>query len=278
MLDLLLDAVMDILKTLPILLVVYALLSVLENKLKTTPALLSKTAQFGPVCGALAGAIPQCGFSAAASALYLDGYLAPATLIAVFLATSDEAIPILLASPNGVRDTILLLVCKTILAVVGGYFLLATVFRRKIRFDEPIEVEMEDCGCGSAGLFPSVLWRTAKTAVFLVVILLMVNLAVYFVGEDRLSALLLGGTIFQPIICATIGLIPSCAISVLLTELYVSGTIGFGSLIAGLSTGAGFGYIILLSDRSKRKKAYAIIAATWVLAVIGGIVTQYILV
>ena len=91
------DAFFDVLKTVPLLLLVYALLYYIENRLTDTPALLSRTAQFGPAVGALAGSIPQCGFSAAASALFSAGYLAPATLVAVFLATSDEAVPVMLA-------------------------------------------------------------------------------------------------------------------------------------------------------------------------------------
>ena len=102
------------------------------------------------------------------------------------------------------------------------------------------------------------------------------NALVFFVGEERLSAVLLGGSLLQPVLCAVIGLVPSCAISVLLTELYLSGAIGLGGLIAGLSTGAGFGYMILLRDRSGRKKALPVIAATWALAVLGGIAVQCI--
>lgn len=276
LLDVLLDSVLDIVKTLPILVIVYALLYWLENRMRTTPALLEKAAQFGPFCGALAGAVPQCGFSAAASALFLDGYLAPATLVAVFLATSDEAIPVLLAGGHGVGDVIRLVAVKTVLATAGGYLLRFTLLRERPHFGEPLEIEVEDCSCCEGGAIPSVLWRTVKTALLLFVVLFVFNTGVHLIGEDRISSFLLSGSVFQPVLCATIGLVPSCAISVLLAELYASGAIGFGSMIAGLSTGAGFGYMILLSDPGQRKDAYKIIALTWVLAVTGGIIAQAI--
>lgn len=275
--EVLLDSVMDILKTIPILLLVYALLYWIESKTRTTPALLEKAAQFGPVCGAIAGAVPQCGFSAAASALYLDGILAPSTLVAVYLATSDEAIPVLLGNGGGGAAVIRLIAAKTILAIAGGYLLRLTVLRERPRWREPIEVEMDECACCGGGVVSGVFLRTAKTALLLFVVLLIMNCAVFFIGEDRISSLLLSGSILQPLLCATVGLIPSCAVSVLFAELYAGGAIGFGSMVAGLSTGAGFGYMILLSDRQHRRRAYKIIFLTWILAAVGGIAVQALL-
>ena len=246
------DAFFDVLKTVPLLLLVYALLYYIENRLTDTPALLSRTAQFGPAVGALAGSIPQCGFSAAASALFSAGYLAPATLVAVFLATSDEAVPVMLAGGASAKSILALLVVKFVLAALGGYLLRCTVFRRReVKLDEPL-----------------------KTSLFLFAVLLVLDLVLLAVGEDRLASVLLGGSIFQPLLCAVLGLVPSCAMSVLLSELYVSGTISFGALVAGLSTGAGFGYIVLLGEKQGRRRAAPVILATFVLAAVGGTVTQ----
>ena len=275
MLEILSDSFFDIVKTLPLLLLVYALLYYVENRLTNTPTLLARAARFGPVVGALAGTVPQCGFSAAAAALFSAGYLAPATLVAVFLATSDEAVPVLLAGGVGFQKVILLLVTKFALAVVGGYLLRLTVFREKKRGHEPIEIEMEDCSCCSGGSpVAVVLWRTLKTGLFLFLILLALNGVIALIGEDRLSALLLADTVWQPLLCAVLGLVPSCAMSVLLSQLYVSGTLSFGALIAGLSTGAGFGYIVLFQEKEGRRRALPVIAATFVLAVIGGTLLQ----
>lgn len=275
MLDILFDSFLDIVKTLPLLLLVYALLYYIENRLTNTPALLSRAAQFGPVVGALAGTVPQCGFSAAAAALFSAGYLAPATLVAVFLATSDEAVPVLLAGGAGVKQVVILLLVKFALAVVGGYLLRLTIFREhRPKDEEPLQIEMETCGCGQGSPVAVVIWHTLKTALFLFAVLLALNLLIGLIGEARLSALLLSDTVFQPLLCALLGLVPSCAMSVLLSELFVSGTISFGALVAGLSTGAGFGYIVLFQDRAGRRRALPVIAATFVIAVVGGILLQ----
>ena len=271
------DAFFDVLKTVPLLLLVYALLYYIENRLTDTPALLSRTAQFGPAVGALAGSIPQCGFSAAASALFSAGYLAPATLVAVFLATSDEAVPVMLAGGASAKSILALLVVKFVLAALGGYLLRCTVFRRReVKLDEPLEIELNACGCGEP--LPNILGHTLKTSLFLFAVLLALDLVLLAVGEDRLASVLLGGSIFQPLLCAVLGLVPSCAMSVLmsvlLSELYVSGTISFGALVAGLSTGAGFGYIVLLGEKQGRRRAAPVILATFVLAAVGGTVTQ----
>ncbi len=267
----------DIVQAIPILLIVYALLYWIENRLRSTPALLEKSAEFGPVVGALAGLIPQCGFSAAAAALFGDGFLAPATLVAVFLATSDEALPILLSEGASGTEIAALFGSKFVLAVVSGYILRLIWGRQKNRNHE-IEVDMEGgCGCGcDHGPLRGILGRTLETTILLFVITFVLELAVHSIGTDRLATIMLKDSVFQPIICAVIGLIPSCAISVVLTQLYTSGVIGMGSLIAGLSTGAGFGYMVLLGNENGRRHARPIILATLAFAIIGGIITHFL--
>lgn len=269
------EAFFDVLQTVPLLLVVYSLLYYIENRLTNTPALLSRAAQFGPVVGALAGTIPQCGFSAAASALFCAGYLSPATLVAVFLATSDEAVPVLLAGGASITQVVVLLTVKFAIAVVGGYILKYTVFRgRRLANDEPVEVEMSACDCSAGSPVWSVIWHTIKTSFFLFAVMLALDIAVHAIGEELLASLLLSDTLFQPLLCAILGLIPSCAVSVLLSELFAGGTISFGALIAGLSTGAGFGYIVLFQEKEGRRRALPVIAATFIIAVIGGMLVQ----
>lgn len=267
----------DIVQAIPILLIVYALLYWIENRLRSTPALLEKSAEFGPVVGALAGLIPQCGFSAAAAALFGDGFLAPATLVAVFLATSDEALPILLSEGASGTEIAALFGSKFVLAVVSGYILRLIWGRQKNRNHE-IEVDMEGgCSCGcDHGPLRGILGRTLETTILLFVITFVLELAVHSIGTDRLATIMLKDSVFQPIICAVIGLIPSCAISVVLTQLYTSGVIGMGSLIAGLSTGAGFGYMVLLGNENGRRHARPIILATLAFAIIGGIITHFL--
>ncbi len=268
----------DVVKSAPILLIVYAVLYWLEHKMRAAPGLMEKAQRVGPVIGALAGSIPQCGFSAAASALFAEGFLSPATLVAVFLATSDEALPLLL-SAGATGQAVQLFAVKLAVAIVGGYLLQWTVFHRARQAQSnPVDLDISHHGdhcCGRPALL-SIVLRTVQTCLFLLGVMVVINLAVELVGEDAISSFLLGGSLLQPVLCACIGLIPSCAISVLLTQLYLSGAIGFGGLVAGLSTGAGFGYMILLREKSSRKRAFPVIAATWVIASLGGILCQLI--
>lgn len=277
MFDVLADSCLDILKTVPILLAAYALTHILETRMRAAPLLPEKMRRLGPCFGALAGLIPQCGLSAAAVTLYNSGYLTPQVLVAVFISTSDEAIPLLLASPEAGRNILLLISCKIALAVTGGYLLGCTLFRGcKVRRGRVSVATGTHSSC-SASPVRAVLRRTARTAVFLLVTMLAIHLAAYRAGEDALSSLLLSGSALQPALCALIGLIPGCAISVLLTGLFLRGTISFGSAIAGLSAGAGFGYVLLLQNRAGRHKALRVIAATYLVAAIGGTLLQFAL-
>lgn len=276
------EAFQDIIKTLPLLLIVYILLYYIENRLTDTPALLSQAARFGPLVGATAGTIPQCGFSAAAAALFSSGYLAPETAIAVFLATSDEAIPVLVADGATVSQIATLIAVKFIWAVISGYFLRVTFFRLYRLPSCPHHtaetVSMSGCDCEHQhSPITAILWRTLKTGSFLFIVLLVFNLCIVWIGEERIAAILLTDSIFQPLLCAILGLTPSCAMSVLLAELYMNGTISFGALIAGLSTGAGFGYMVLLKEKESRRRAVVIIAVAFFAAVIGGTLVQLLL-
>jgi len=277
--EIVLEAFQDIIKTLPLLLAVYILLYYIENRLTDAPALLSRAARFGPLVGAAAGTVPQCGFSAAAAALFSSGYLAPETVLAVFLATSDEAIPVLVADGATVSQIVALIAVKFIWAVISGYFLRITLFRlyrlpgRPSHAVEKVSVSSCDCGQHHSPA-AAILWRTLKTGGFLFIILLALNLCIVWIGEERIAAILLMDSIFQPLLCAVLGLTPSCAMSVLLAELYMNGTISFGALIAGLSTGAGFGYMVLLKEKEGRRRAVVVIAAAFFAAVIGGTLVQ----
>lgn len=276
------EAFQDIIKTLPLLLAVYILLYYIENRLTDTPALLSRTARFGPLVGAAAGTVPQCGFSAAAAALFSSGYLAPETVIAVFLATSDEALPVLVADGAAVSQVVLLIAVKFIWAVISGYFLRVTIFRLYRLSGRPHHAvaAVPVSGCAHEQHHSpamDILWRTLKTGGFLFIVLLAFNLCIVWIGEEHIAAILLTDSIFQPLLCAVLGLVPSCAMSVLLSELYMNGTISFGALIAGLSTGAGFGYMVLLKEKESRRRAVLIITVAFFAAAIGGTLVQILL-
>lgn len=282
MIDVLLDTVLDVVKTLPILFIVYLLVGWMEKRADSVTHIVTSAEPLSPLIGALVGAIPQCGFSVGCSALYCRGFLGPAALIAVFLSTSDEAIPVLLAAGASQWKTVVeLIIIKLIIAIIAGYFYYFFVFRSRLA-DQDLpddEVETDEleptCACcAGASLWCVALSRTVTTGIYLLVTMAILNIIVHFVGTDTLSTLLLNGTILQPALCALIGLIPGCAVSVLMIELFLSGAISFGGAIAGLSAGAGFGFILLVSDAPRRREAVKIIACTYIAAVVAGVILQ----
>lgn len=278
MLEVWTDCIMDLIKTIPILFIVYLIISWLETRMDSVARIVTSTEPAGPIIGALVGAIPQCGFSVGCSVLYCRGFLAPATLIAVYLSTSDEAIPVLLAGGSDWKTVGILIGCKLVIAAVAGYIYYFLFFRSRWNLDdfpEDDEMDMDEVNagcscCNGQSLFGAAVSRTVNTTVFLLVTMLILNSIIYLIGEDTLSSLLLSGSIFQPALCALIGLIPGCAVSVLLVQLLTSGAITFGSVIAGLSAGAGFGFVLLVSQAPRRCDAWKIIGCTYLAAVTAG--------
>lgn len=274
----------DTLQTLPILLAVYLLLEFLESR-RITERLAGTVEKIGPAAGALVGCIPQCGFAAAASSMYSQKFLSAGTLIAVFLSTSDEALPILLASPDGWDKVVPLLAAKLVLAIGAGYLFQWTLFRKETSVPGEASIQEtidHDC-CGHHSHTPgkwAILWqavrRTLHIGVFLLVTSAVVELAVHGLGEDLLNKLLLNGSVFQPLLTALIGLIPGCAVSVILTQLFLAGNLSFGAAVAGLATGAGFGYLVLVKECRDWKAIGKIVGCTYLAAAIGGMVLQLI--
>lgn len=290
MTEVILETVLDIVKTVPILFVVYLIVGWMETRADSVVRLVTTAEPLSPLIGALVGAIPQCGFSVGCSALYCRGFLGPAALIAVFLSTSDEAIPVLLA--NGAENwktVVLLIVIKLVIAIAAGYFFYLFVFRTRLSEmdlpdDEVDSDEMDDmnvscscAACSGGSLVSFSISRTLTTCLYLLITMLILNIIVELVGTETLTKLLLEGTLLQPALCALIGLIPGCAVSVLLVELFLSGAISFGGAIAGLSAGAGFGFILLASDAPRRSEAVKIILCTYLAAVAAGVIIQLVM-
>lgn len=278
MLDILLDAVLDTLKALPFLFGAYLLIEFLEHRAsgKLTAA-LSKMGPLGPIGGAVLGCVPQCGFSVAAANFYAGRLISPGALLAVFLATSDEALPILLSRPQAMPDLLRLLGVKLIAAAAFG-LLTDLVCKRflKLRQDEPFHDLCDDCDCEHEGVFKAALHHTIKIFLFLLLINLALGFAIYFVGEENISRLLLSGSVFQPLLAALIGFIPNCAASVILTELYLAGSLSFGSAVAGLCTGAGLGLAVLFKTNRHPRENFALAGVLYVAAVVTGVACNLI--
>lgn len=248
-------ALMDSLNALPFLFLAYLLMEAAEHyhsaKMEKAIRGIGKA---GPLVGAVLGCIPQCGFSATASNLYAADLVSRGTLIAVFLSTSDEALPMLLGASGG-REMILPLLCAKIgIGIVAGFaidFYMARWGRPRELYDL-----CEDCGCEEegSGILKPALWHTGHIILFIFLLNLILGLAMHLLGEELLGTILLKGSVLQPFVAALAGLIPNCAVSVTLTQLYLAGSLSFGSLLAGLCSGAGLGLAVLVKmNRSRRE-------------------------
>lgn len=199
--------------------------------------------RFGAVGGALLGCVPQCGFSAAAANLYAGRVITVGTLIAVFLSTSDEAIVVLLAHPGSIGIIGKLLLVKIIIAIAAGFII--DCFFIKPASDRDTQQHLKDlcthCHCGEHNLFASALRHTLQIFLFIFLFSFVLNFLIAYIGEEQISRLLLQNSLLQPVIAGIFGMVPNCASSVILTELYLAGSLSFGATVAGLSAGAGVG-------------------------------------
>ncbi|MGI6030473.1 MAG: putative manganese transporter [Eubacteriales bacterium] len=275
----LLDAFWDTWKTLPFLFLVYLLLEILEHKLSHHTLNMGR---FGPVVGSAVGILPQCGFSVAATTLFNKQAISLGTLLAVYLATSDEAIPILLAHPQQSGTLIRLLAVKFIVGVLAG-LLIDLLFQRQ---------PDADCYCTQCHEPPAapehhhhhttstqaVLWHSARKtlqiALFLVAVLFVLNLLIGLLGEERLESLLLQGSWLQPLVCGLVGLIPTCVPSILITQLFLEGSLSFSSAVAGLCTGAGMGILVLFKENHQPRTIAQVLALLYGCGVCAGLLLQ----
>lgn len=274
--DVLFDAVLDTFKMLPFLFLAFLIIEFLEHKAQDKiKALFTRAGSAGPAVATILGCIPQCGFSVMSANLYSSGIITLGTLIAVFLSTSDEAIILLATAHNGGFEIFKLLVTKIVIAFICGYIIYFIEKKKhKPHHHHSHDLcEHDHCGCEeNGGILRPALIHTVKVFGFLLLFTIIIDLAVAIIGTDALSHLLLSESVFQPLLSAVIGFIPNCASSVLLTQLYIEGTLSFGSLIAGLCTNAGAGMLILFRDKSKIKESLKILVILYACAVIPGVI------
>ena len=278
LLEAFLDALKDTAIALPFLFAAYLLMEALERHSEVLAGkLFSKSEYFGPFFGAVMGLVPQCGFSAAMSNLYVGGVISAGTLISVFLATSDEAVLIMLSSPQAVCEIWKLLLAKFVIALVFGY-LIKFIFGKKGEKSIGDICTDEHCGCGeSKGIFKPAVIHTLKILGWIFCISFALNIIISLIGEENLSALLGGNNFLQPLITALLGLIPNCAVSVLFTQLYIAGGLSFASTVAGLSSGAGLGLIVLFKMDRNKKECFFITALLYICSALSGILLNLII-
>ena len=275
MLDVILDAVIDTVKLIPFLFLTYLAMEYLEHKTGSkAQRLVQRAGRFGPVIGGLLGVVPQCGFSAAASGLYTGRVITLGRLFAIYLSTSDEMLPILISeqAPIGLIGKILF--AKAAIGIFAGMLIDFVLRKKGVEEHEHIHeiCEHDHCHCEEgAGVFRSALTHTLQISIFILVVTFGLNLILHFVGEDALANLVLNRRILGPALAGLIGLIPNCAGSVAITQLYLEGAMSIGSAMAGLLTGSGVGLLILFRMNPDKKENLKILALLYGIGVLAGI-------
>lgn len=274
MIDCLLDALLDTIKLIPYLLVTFLLLEFVEHKVSNKMhKKLSNINKTGPIVGGILGGFPQCGFSAMASNLYTGGIITKGTLIAIFLSTSDEMLPIMLGEKVKIELVLSIILFKVVVGIIIG-LLVDLIFRSKID-NKKIEdmCDEEHCHCKN-GIFVSSLIHTLKTTLFVLIANVVIGLGIYYIGEDNLAKLLHNKNIFVYFLSSLIGLIPNCASSIVLTEVYLNKLISMGVLLSGLLTGSGIGILLLFKNNKNIKENLLILSIIYFVGVILGFIVD----
>ena len=278
--EVIIDGLIDNLKILPFLFATFLLMEYLEDKMKDkTRESLKKAGKIGPLWGSVLGIIPQCGFSAAASNLYAGRVITMGTLIAIYLSTSDEMLPILISTKAPVVLIVEILLVKVVIGIIAG-FIMDLVASKLFKFKEKdVDIhhfcEHEHCECGH-GIVKPAIKHTLKIFVFLLIVSVVIGIVVELVGLEAISSSVIGNSFLGPLIAGLIGLIPNCAASVVITGLYIEGALSFGTMIAGLLVGAGVGILVLCRVNEAKKENVIIISYLYVVGVICGMLLNLI--
>lgn len=283
MIDIIIDTLVDALKLLPFLFVTYLIMEYIEHKTsEKTKNVIKKSGKFGPFFGSLLGIFPQCGFSAAAANLYAGKVITLGTLIAIFLSTSDEMIPVLISEAAPLTLILQILAIKLLIGMVAGFGidLIGRIRRKQIEKEEVEEeigniCEHEHCHC-EEGILKSSIRHTLHIFFFIVIISFAINIIIHLIGEENLSNLILNMPVVGPMIAGLVGLIPNCAGSVILTQLYLGQVISFGSMVGGLLVGSGIGILILFRVNKNLKDNTKILFLLYGIGVICGILIDLI--
>lgn len=273
--DILMDTIWDSLRLIPFLFLTYLVMEALEHKAgEKARRRIQGAGKLGPLWGAALGVIPH-GFSAAASGLYLGRVITLGTLMSIYLSTSEEMLPVLLAEQVELGVILKILGLKMLIGMISGY-LVEFVCRKVLRLnthkmDIHAICETERCGC-EGGILKSAVSHTVKICLYIFLVSLVLNGVIGLAGEERLGMLFVDLPLVGEMTAALVGLIPNCASSVVITELYLDGVIGTSQLMAGLLVNTGVGILIILRQGQSRKEKLGIIGALYGIAVFWGVV------
>ena len=331
-------SILDSITLVPFLFLTYLAMGYLEHKAgDKTARLVRKAGKWGPLIGGVAGVVPQCGFSAAASNLYAGRVISVGTLLAIYLSTSDEMLPILISERQSAALILQILAMKAVIGIIAGFIVDAVMRGRGMGHgshkghehgehhhghnhhkgenehthkaqsqeekhdhheeehghhhgehghhhgdeESPYHIhemcEHEHCNCEKDGVFLSAVKHTLQITVFILLITFALNLVLHFVGEDALANLILDRPVLGPVLAGIVGLIPNCAASVVITQLYLEGVIGMGSMMSGLLVGAGVGLVVLFRVNHHKAENLKITGLLYGIGVVVGIVIEFLM-
>ena len=275
--EVILDTIIDSLKLIPFLLVAFLIIELLEHKLNNkTKNIITKSKKVGPIIGSLLGVIPQCGFSVMATNLYITRIITLGTLISIYLSTSDEMLIIMISEKVEISLILKILLIKIFFGIVYGLIIDKIINKKKKDKETNYELcDEEHCDCNHSILL-SAIKHTLHITLFIFIITLIINTIFTLLGDNYLSKILLNNSILSPFITSLIGLIPNCATSVILTELYLNSTISLGALIGGLLTSSGSSLLVLIKNNKNQKENLSIVLLLYALGVLSGIIIELI--
>jgi len=275
--EILSHTLLDTLKLIPFLFLAYLLMEFLEHKSgSAAEAQLKRSGKIGPLLGSALGILPQCGFSVAAAGLYTGRVITTGTLVAVFLATSDEMLPILVSEGAPLPLIFKILGIKLLVGIAAGFLidLVERVIHRKrsIVTEPRIEefCEREHCRCGEHFALSAVR-HTLHVTLFVLLFTFLLNLLLHGIGEEKLGTLLTATPVVGNLVAALVGLIPNCASSVVLTEMYLSGILSAGAMLSGLLVNAGIGLAVLFRNNRPVRDSFRILALLFGIGTLTGI-------
>ncbi len=277
MLEIIEETLIDGIKLLPFLFITYIIMEYIEHKTSNkTKDIIKKSGKFGPFIGSVLGAVPQCGFSVVATNFYAARVITLGTLISVYLSTSDEMIPIFISEGASIITLLKILGIKILIGMIAG-FVIDFVLRLRKKDSEEERIidlcEKEHCHC-EKGILKSALKHTINIFVFILIITFVINIIIHLVGEETIGNFVQSNVILGPVLGGIIGLIPNCASSVILTQLYLQNVIPISTMISGLLVGAGVGLIVLFKMNKGIRQNLKITALLYAIGVLSGIFIQ----
>lgn len=279
MIEVLVEAIIDSIKLLPFLFITYLIMEYIEHKTKEkTKNMVKKSGNYGPFIGSFLGIFPQCGFSVSATNLYATRVITLGTLIAVYLSTSDEMIPILLSEAVPISVILKILGIKLIVGMIAGFCIdiVMQLAKKNGEQEKIIDLcEKEHCHCDH-GIIKPALKHTLNIFIFIFVVTVIINIGIYLIGEETIANLLQNRPVFGPIIAGIIGLIPNCASSVIITQMYLENMISAATMISGLLVGAGVGLAVLFKTNKGIKENIKIVILLYAIGVFSGILIEFL--